>query len=916
MIYNLTPIINYTKIDNSDNTILKYSFPSITDLNGTDSLVFKANEYLTNITEYFDLDDTIKGDTSYINTIKEFRYSYDNITYSDWTLLTLENLQAITINEQIDLEFKYTNEPNITDYNLVLDIKKPNVNGWFNVVESNSIESFTFDKDYPETGDYEYVLGYGTNGQYHIDTSTSKIYVKENGVWTGGVHVVRDIMGNYIPTKFNDVILNDIFIASIESKVGVVPINDYILNIGVDIRFSSKNNTPLEHDTIFINPELKGIDMIGLEQLRINYTRPTITNTPTIYLEELNLTINQYINTYSTEPLFCLNNVGDNAIFKPQFLLKLYSVDSFMVEVDGICSTSWNPCLDIKFRYSHNSRKWETNWLYLSLANLKCIKPNANNFFYIEFLFTKICDNNGKPICVSDIIINGNIQNVSNDYDKLNRFGLRGDCDYKAGNGTDTTSGLCNSDIVAHDWITDLETCGTNSGTLDIYQNKQLIAFNEKVSNDVSNLFGWNVDYYRTQANEAGVDNVLHEYGTFDTIDMKQVKILPADNKFPEDTISFNMLGLDLFDNFEVHITKKEFYRAFGVGTRPANTDFLFICQINKFYKVEHSQSFRDFMNSSVFFKLSLSKKEDDSHVDNGSYTDGFESLVKNNQIDVLFGKDTKENIDNVINQPLLQNLTELQAIDTKLKYEDNTVILTNTNNEDEIIDYIKPQPLQTKVMVQSIEKDLENMTTVIARNYYDLGTRLNNVAIQYQYVDNDICDCCNRAFTVWFSLYKYEQGMIYNLIDNFDNLTNKGYKIDFVDGRLIINWFGDIYNMDVHISLNKWYGLVVNIYQDQRKIEVDLYKRKSEHNCTSSDLDIVDSHVFTDIVPNTYKGNLVLKVNGSYLYWTNMRLFNKEIPKNKHVLVLNQMIVKNSEYLLSSDNGDKSVKSGGNFKY
>ncbi len=48
----------------------------------------------------------------------------------------------------------------------------------------------------------------------------------------------------------------------------------------------------------------------------------------------------------------------------------------------------------------------------LTLANLKCIKGNPLKFFYIEFLFTKICDNNGNPICVSDIVINGNIQIV------------------------------------------------------------------------------------------------------------------------------------------------------------------------------------------------------------------------------------------------------------------------------------------------------------------------------------------------------------------------------------------------------------------------------------------------------------------------------------------------------------------------
>jgi hypothetical protein len=166
----------------------------------------------------------------------------------------------------------------------------------------------------------------------------------------------------------------------------------------------------------------------------------------------------------------------------------------------------------------------------------------------------------------------------------------------------------------------------------------------------------------------------------------------------------------------------------------------------------------------------------------------------------------------------------------------------------------------------------------------------------------------------VWFNLYQYQAGMVYNIIDNFNTSINNGYKIDFIDGRLIINWFGQIFNTDVHISANKWYGLVINFIQNEKKIDIYIYKRKTEHNCSTTDLDIVDE-ISLDFNPVSFKGELKLKVEGSYLYWTNMRLFSEAIPKDKIQLVLNQYIVKNSEYLLVSDNGDKKINSN-HFKY
>lgn len=897
-----------------------------TVLYANQTVVFEGIDLLKNIVDWISLDDEITGDVAFFRILKDFRYSLTGYDYSPWFPLTLANLKNIGAVEKVTIQFRYSAIASQQNYNLVLPIKPDDHAGWYAVIPKSSNSPYQFDKDYPQQGNLTWKIGYGTNGQYHLDTSTSKFYQKVNGHWGAGIFVVKAETSGYIPTQIFGHTLSDDFVATqVLSRYPVVPINDVTLTN--DLKFGESFDTsqpsttyrPQQFDKMYLNPLFQGINMVGLEEIRATYDYPVLPPlyTPKVYVKELDIVANQWTNTYSTEPLFCLNNVGDQAIFKPPFTLKLYSIDSFSVEVDGQCSTSWNPCLKIEFRYSWNSRNWDTGWMPLTLANLKCIKPNPLKFFYIEFRFTKICDNNGLPICVTDIVINGNVQNVSSDYDKLNRFGLRSDCNY----GIDSSSGSYNpatgecadgqcapNTIIPHDWVTDLQGCGTGSGTFNPYDITQVTALNEKTANDVSNLFGWEVDYYRTEANEAGIDKMLHEYGTYDTVDKKKLKVLVPDNKFPEDQIGFNMFGLSLFDSFEIHITRAEYYAKFGVGIRPAQKDFLFFCQINKWFEVEHAQSYRDFLNASIYYKVTLTKKNDDTNIDNRTYTTEFNTMVENNQLDNLFGQDVKEDIKHVVNDPLLQNLTEITAPDTKFTYEPNVEILVNAGvSKEEILDYKKPDPIQLKINVPSVEKNIENATNVIAQHYYDLSSRNADTAVVYQKLDTDICDCCNRAITVWFNIYKYEAGAVYNIIDNFNTASNQGYKIDFIDGRMEIIWFGQVFDIDVHVSPNKWYGLVVNFNQKQATLDMYIYKRKSEANCSSTDLDLVDEASFP-LTAVAYKGDLTLKLKGSLMYWTNFRLFSEIIPKSAQQLVLNQLIVKNTEYLIVGDNADRRV--------
>jgi hypothetical protein len=921
--------------ENSGNVLISYifnapttefatsgSYPTILYANQT--VIFQSIDYINNITQWNSINDTITGDVAFFQLYKDFRYSTDSYTYSPWFPLNLSNFNTVIgANERVLIQFRYSAIALQQNYNINVPFKSPDIPDWFPIIPVNSNTPYTFNKDYPMDGTLGWTIGHGTNGQYHIDTSTSKFYVKNNGVWEGGVYVVKNSTSGYIPTKFNGQILTDAFTNAITSRYPVIPINDYTLSD--DLVFGTNFNTaqssdiyrPQTGDNMFFNPLIQGVNLNGYQEIWNSYQYPVFppNYTPKVYVKELDIQANQWINVVSTEPLFCLVNVGDQVIFKPPFLLKMYSINSFAVEVDGVCSTSWNACLDIKFRYSFNSRSWDSSWMPLTQANLSCIKGSPLKFFYIEFLFTKTCANNGNPICVSDLIIDGNIQNVSNDYLRLNRFGLRSDCDYTSNSsgsynpatGACIDEGCSPNTIIPLKWVTDLQGCGNIQGTFNPYDITQLTALNAKTASDVSNIFGWEVDYYRVEANDAGIDVVFHEYGTYDTVDKQSVKVLIPDNKFPEEgMISFGMGGMALFDTFEINITIEEFANKFGVGTRPSNEDFLFFCQINKWYKVAHAQRFRDFLNAAVYYKITLDKKEDDTYVDNRAYTGDFNDTITNNQLDNLFGEQVQDEIKQVINVDDLQNLTEISAPETKFEYPPNVEILTNAGVDiNTILDYTPTQSIELSVMVQSIEANLENGTTVISQNYYDLSTKINDIAIIYQRLDNDICDCCNRSFTVWFSITKYQQGMVYNLIDNFNSLVNQGYKVDFVDGNLLINFFGQLYEIDVSIGIGKWYGLVINFNQKQAKMEVYLYKRKGL--CDTNELELLEE-VKYPLTPVSYQGDLVMKLRGSYMFITNIRVWKEIIPKNLQSNILSQYVVRDSQNLILSDQATPSV--------
>ena len=72
----------------------------------------------------------------------------------------------------------------------------------------------------------------------------------------------------------------------------------------------------------------------------------------------------------------------------------------------------------------------------------------------------------------------------------------------------------------------------------------------------VSNMFGFCVLYFKTEANATSRDVVLKEYSIEKVIDKQNVKILVPDNQLPTRELQFNTMMIDYPVQFEIHIVK------------------------------------------------------------------------------------------------------------------------------------------------------------------------------------------------------------------------------------------------------------------------------------------------------------------------------------------------------------------------
>jgi len=642
-----------------------------------------------------------------------------------------------------------------------------------------------------------------------------------------------------------------------------------------------------------------------------------------------------------------LPNTGDEVILTSSDVYKIFNLEDFI-----LVSNHGN--VDIKYRFTQDNNRTYTKWLPLNKENIASTKLNPLRFAQVEYSITNL----GNPLMVYDIILVGDFQNVSANYLKTNKYGLKEDCvtdvlsdssnsnntcslnglDNLGGNGNTKTEFVSNcssySDNTANE--IDKENQETSGSYWNPYDNKKITDLSNLLGNQVSEIFGWDVDYHLTDPDFNGIDRYIHEYTLKNVVDMKKIKVIVPDNKFPVESIIINQFNLDFFDTFEIHIMKDEFKNKFGITRRPAEDDILYICQANMLYYVKHAQAFKDVMNAATYYKVILEKYEYKSNIRNGlaeSKTQ-IDELTNNTTIEELFGNDIKDTEKQIANKEQMKPTS---------------------------FDYIR-QKISTKVIYEKETLIIDDLIPVMsAYNLSDKSIKGKN-AINYKKSDT-LIKSDNRSFMFWFKFnneYDYNSGRIsnkilnsysvpkntdFNLLNNYDSDNNLGYNIYYKNDVLFFNLNDQIFKIKQQLLTNIWYVGVVNLNQKEQYIDFNIYKRDADINIVmvneqsyqrelvletdtqkitdlildgykpisnlqstnSLDLELINSNK-TELEPVEFKIDSNLRILGSNIKYTNMRVFSDVIPEVMIKNMIKQNIVKESQHLIIADNAIKKI--------
>jgi len=678
-----------------------------------------------------------------------------------------------------------------------------------------------------------------------------------------------------------------------------------------------------------------------------------------------------------TDGPFILEGSTDEVVLKPKDIYKIFSVTDFQVITDNFNS------LEFHYRVTQDNGRTFSKWEPLTKDNISTYRFNNLRFAKIEYKVKRI-DEQTFPINVYDIMLIGDFQNISANSLKTNRYGLRQDCltsyltpltgntdtcgwnisttsgdtiGIAPGNGQ-YTSAMSAYDLNMNFWTQGLScysinpnstlpvggiTAGltaenqANSGTLwKPYEITKIMSFANMLANQINDIFSWEVDYHLTDPDSNGIDFVLHEYQLFNIVDMKKIKVLVPDNKFPDNMIKFNQFSLDLFDTFEIHVLKDEFKRKFGIDRRPGENDILFMCPINRLYYVKHSQIFRDVMNAGYYYKVILEKYEQKANIRNLHEESKvlLDSVTKNTTMDELFGpeKTSEENI--------IANLEQFKPFTfDPMRYVVNNKVIR-------------------------IEQSLFNGEFDFSKTHYDFKNVIGKPAVIYKKTDNNLSSSSNRSFICWFNFnntwdkdkpnksaidtYDVSQNVNFYLFDNYDDTIKKGYRSWYYKKDLYFQLNEQLYKIPtVNLLTNIWYGLVINLDQRQKTVSLKIYTRDNDYEITFfqplsfqiQNISWLDTASYTELISNGYKPvnntelhnistefigvkesnyerievqsfehDYDLNIKGSNIKYTNLRILTDVISDSEIFGVLNQFYISNAEKLLLSDNADKNI--------
>jgi hypothetical protein len=594
------------------------------------------------------------------------------------------------------------------------------------------------------------------------------------------------------------------------------------------------------------------------------------------------------------ESTIVLSPSNASVIVKPPYVYKVFKLTDIEVISRGDTQN-----YTIKYRYSQDYGRTVTDWEPFTKANMTTAKITPIRFFQIEYLIEYSGTTQAK---IYDINLIGDFQNVTLDYKKTNLYGVRENCNcLKLGLVSDPKTDMTVPQGGESNMIMPTPASGnlpqlTDAEKNNLYKPYQLQVASDllnKMSTDSNEIFGHQVVYFLTDPDRKGIDYSFHEYQLYNYICDELIKVSVENNQFPENTGMINQFDLSLFDSFEIHIPKETFKKAFGPEKRPSKEDFLWFCEINRMFTIEHAQPYRGFNNYVIYYKVMLKKYTQKANVIAGNQTiqDRVRELTKNSTIDELFGNENRDDKLAVANKEQFRPLTR--------------------------------DILRVEIAAIIGKELIENADNVIAKTHYDLSSvAFGSEAVTYRNMKNQFRKSDNFSYMCWFNMFNYVTNDQYGFFDYYDSTNSNGIRIGLSNDnvRVILNQAQ--YNMPLgsgggvnSLDEETWYAYLVNVDQRKGKISQYLYKRDVDMEEEAVDLVSTKLRLLYSIESNLVSEDMIIEdgvsavLKGADMKLTNIRFFEDIVPVSEHNKILNQTFVRDdSKYLIFADNANSKL--------
>ena len=430
----------------------------------------------------------------------------------------------------------------------------------------------------------------------------------------------------------------------------------------------------------------------------------------------------------------------------------------------------------------------------------------------------------------------------------------------------------------------------------------------KQITDISTSIWGHEVRYFRVEPDKRTKDVVLMEYSLYNVIEEGTVKIMVPDNEFPTEEFSYDIFGMG-FENFEIHITKNEFNKAFGNGPAPRSRDYLFFPFNNRMYEVVSVTFADEFNRSLTYWRVQLKKYEDrTSSIHNDTTTEqAVDDLVVG--VDEVFGEEVKEEFEKV---------TKPQQYKTVFHVVQDGIRSAINKN------------------LKIADIDLRNRWTVISRNYYDLTTAGEKVeqqdgtyafefdeAIIYN-LNSSLAPDNNLAYVGWFKpmMNTTFANTHQTIVDGLDG--DKGIMIETSRSEFRVTLNDQVYTYDLgsiddaanpffEATDTMWFAMVINISNQYNEMSVNIYRLKDEVNeglpqNAPNRLELMFNELTTIPASLAWETEKQYALRGGYMHMTNIRIFTKTIESEQQVNVLQQYVVRDSHLNILTDNAIPSI--------